>query len=156
MLCVTLRALVASFILLPAANLALAQNTATTTTTVTSITTVLTITKTISASTYQSVTTETTAIGGDSSSPTSSASATATGTMSYAGLAFQATVLNSTNYYRAQHQASALTWDNELSVYAQDYAKKCLWQHSVRSSHFLIHHTQMLTSAARPIRREPR
>jgi len=58
-----------------------------------------------------------------------------TGIVSYTGNALQAAVLNSTNYYRAQHQAGALTWDDGLASYAQDYANKCAWQHSVSEGH---------------------
>ncbi|KAK4546095.1 hypothetical protein LTR36_002232 [Oleoguttula mirabilis] len=57
-------------------------------------------------------------------------SPSATGAISYTGEALQSAVLNSTNYYRTQHQASGLTWDTTLATYAQDYAEKCLWQHS--------------------------
>ncbi|RMY79111.1 hypothetical protein D0863_00254 [Hortaea werneckii] len=42
----------------------------------------------------------------------------------------EAAVLNSTNYYRSQHQASNLTWDSALADYAQDYSKNCKWEHS--------------------------
>ncbi|KAK3113788.1 hypothetical protein LTR53_008566 [Teratosphaeriaceae sp. CCFEE 6253] len=58
------------------------------------------------------------------------AGAVATGAVSYSSDALRAAVLNSTNYYRAQHQAKALAWDDDLASYAQDYAKKCIWQHS--------------------------
>ncbi|KAJ9305745.1 hypothetical protein DTO217A2_4815 [Paecilomyces variotii] len=43
---------------------------------------------------------------------------------------FEDTVLNVTNRYRAQHDASALTWNNSLTAYAENWAKKCLWKHS--------------------------
>ena len=48
----------------------------------------------------------------------------------------EAAVLNSTNYYRSQHQASNLTWDSTLADYAQDYSKNCKWEHSVLGSQF--------------------
>ncbi|TKA72425.1 hypothetical protein B0A55_05407 [Friedmanniomyces simplex] len=67
-------------------------------------------------------------VAGGASQPTGAA--VATGTIAYTGNALQAAVLNSTNYYRAQHQANALTWDDALANYAQDYAGKCIWQHS--------------------------
>ncbi|KAK5123968.1 hypothetical protein LTR85_002165 [Meristemomyces frigidus] len=57
-------------------------------------------------------------------------SALATGEASFTGEALQSAALNSTNYYRAQHQAGGLTWDTTLASYAQAYAEKCLWQHS--------------------------
>ncbi|EME79984.1 uncharacterized protein MYCFIDRAFT_18029, partial [Pseudocercospora fijiensis CIRAD86] len=43
---------------------------------------------------------------------------------------FQNEVLNSTNWYRAQHEAAPLTWNSTLASYAQDYAKNCIWKHS--------------------------
>lgn len=49
---------------------------------------------------------------------------------------FEDTVLNVTNRYRAQHDASALTWNNSLTAYAENWAKKCLWKHSVRAACF--------------------
>ncbi|KAK4553037.1 hypothetical protein LTR86_009961 [Recurvomyces mirabilis] len=60
----------------------------------------------------------------------STAGPAATGAMSFTGDAFQAAVLNSTNYYRAQHQAGALSWNDTLAKFAQDTASKCIWQHS--------------------------
>ncbi|KAK5109757.1 hypothetical protein LTR62_006597 [Meristemomyces frigidus] len=54
----------------------------------------------------------------------------ATGAISFAGEAFQSAVLNSTNYHRAQHQASSLVWNSTLASFAQSHASKCLWQHS--------------------------
>lgn len=120
------------------------------TTTLTWTTTVLTSTTTLTldASLYASVTTETTAVpvsaspfssatlvAGDLSHTTSSAAAATSataGAMGYTGAAFASAVLNSTNYYRAHHQAANLTWDATLASYAQNYAEKCLWQHSVR------------------------
>jgi len=122
--CAILRALAA--LLLLSAKLASAQQSlqTTTTTTLYSTTTVLTSTITITGdhSTSVSVTTETIA----------TAIPAATGTMAYTGDVFQSAVLNSTNYYRAQHQAGSLSWDDSLAQYAQDYAEKCQWKHSVR------------------------
>ncbi|MCJ1263277.1 hypothetical protein MMC22_003147 [Lobaria immixta] len=46
---------------------------------------------------------------------------------------FRSSVLNSTNFYRKQHNASDLTWNNSLATYAASYAEKCLWEHSVRA-----------------------
>ncbi|KXL48636.1 hypothetical protein M433DRAFT_30432, partial [Acidomyces richmondensis BFW] len=43
---------------------------------------------------------------------------------------FQSAVLNSTNYYRAQYQANALTWDSKLAEYAQNYSHQCVFLHS--------------------------
>ena len=45
---------------------------------------------------------------------------------------FQSSILNSTNFYRKQHNASDLIWNNSLATYAASYAEKCLWAHSVR------------------------
>lgn len=38
--------------------------------------------------------------------------------------------LDAHNSVRAQHNAAALVWDETLAQYAQDYANKCVWQHS--------------------------
>ncbi|KAA6411950.1 MAG: hypothetical protein FRX48_04100 [Lasallia pustulata] len=42
-----------------------------------------------------------------------------------AGADFISSVLNSTNFYRTQHNASALTWNNTLATYAATYANNC-------------------------------
>lgn len=52
---------------------------------------------------------------------------------SYGGTEFKSAVLNSTNYFRAQHQAKPLTWNNTLAEYAQHHARQCIWEHSVRT-----------------------
>lgn len=46
---------------------------------------------------------------------------------------FRSSVLNSTNIYRKQHNASDLTWNTSLATYAATYAERCLWEHSVRA-----------------------
>ncbi|KIY66447.1 PR-1-like protein [Cylindrobasidium torrendii FP15055 ss-10] len=38
--------------------------------------------------------------------------------------------LDAHNSVRAQHNAAPLVWDDALAQYAQDYANKCVWQHS--------------------------
>lgn len=60
---------------------------------------------------------------GASSGPSSSSFASDT--------EFRSSILNSTNFYRAQHNATALTWNQSLATYAATYAEKCLWKHSV-------------------------
>jgi len=52
--------------------------------------------------------------------------------MAWQGQSLQDAVLNSTNYYRAQHQANPLRWDDSLASYAQNHAQQCLFEHSVR------------------------
>lgn len=42
--------------------------------------------------------------------------------------------LTQTNSYRQQHNASALKWNISLAIYAQNWADRCLWKHSVRLS----------------------
>ena len=42
----------------------------------------------------------------------------------------QSAVLNSTNTYRHQHNASALTWNNTLASYAKSQASACKFAHS--------------------------
>ncbi|KAK4934157.1 hypothetical protein LTR28_010856 [Elasticomyces elasticus] len=43
---------------------------------------------------------------------------------------FQAAVLNSTNTYRAAHNATALAWNETLAAYAEEHAQGCVWGHS--------------------------
>ena len=50
--------------------------------------------------------------------------------------AFRDAVLNSTNFFRQEHNASALAWNDSLSDFGRDYADRCLWQHSVRREPF--------------------
>jgi Cysteine-rich secretory protein family len=42
----------------------------------------------------------------------------------------QADILNSTNFYRYEHNATALTWNSSLASFAQSWASHCHWQHS--------------------------
>ncbi|KAL3454658.1 hypothetical protein BJX65DRAFT_260951 [Aspergillus insuetus] len=44
---------------------------------------------------------------------------------------FKSSVLSTTNDYRAQHNASALTWNDTLAEYAKHWAEGCIWEHSV-------------------------
>ncbi|KAF2810291.1 PR-1-like protein, partial [Mytilinidion resinicola] len=43
---------------------------------------------------------------------------------------FKKAVLNSTNTYRAQHNASALTWNNSLATFAAKWGGACVFEHS--------------------------
>ncbi|KAF5015184.1 hypothetical protein F66182_13576, partial [Fusarium sp. NRRL 66182] len=43
---------------------------------------------------------------------------------------FENDILNQTNYYRRQHNASALIWNDTLSTYAKQWAEPCNWKHS--------------------------
>ncbi|MCJ1281922.1 hypothetical protein MMC26_001245 [Xylographa opegraphella] len=43
---------------------------------------------------------------------------------------FQSSILNSTNVFRDEHNATALSWNDSLAAYAADYAGNCHWQHS--------------------------
>jgi uncharacterized protein YkwD len=45
---------------------------------------------------------------------------------------FRDAVLNSTNFYRSQHNASALNWNDTLVDAAQDWSDGCVFEHSVR------------------------
>lgn len=51
--------------------------------------------------------------------------------MAWEGQGFRDAVLNSTNQYRAQHEASALKWNQTLASYAQDHADSCEFKHTV-------------------------
>lgn len=72
---------------------------------------------------------------------------------------FRSSILNSTNFYRNQHNATALTWNNSLATYATTYANKCLWTHSVSSSsppsHSFPSHLPPPFPTARSRRRNP-
>jgi len=65
--------------------------------------------------------------------PTDTASVPLGGNMAWEGKGFRDAVLNSTNLYRAQHQANAVKWDDSLASYAQDHADDCKFAHSVGS-----------------------
>ncbi|KAJ5542869.1 hypothetical protein N7535_005292 [Penicillium sp. DV-2018c] len=43
---------------------------------------------------------------------------------------FKNSVLQTTNQYRAWHQASPLTWNDTMADYARHWAESCVWQHS--------------------------
>lgn len=43
---------------------------------------------------------------------------------------FQNAVLDITNLYRRQHNASVLTWNNTLAEYAKEWSKNCEFEHS--------------------------
>ncbi|KAL2852524.1 CAP domain-containing protein [Aspergillus pseudoustus] len=68
---------------------------------------------------------------------TATATATATATPkipqdpSYTSASLlKSSVLSTTNDYRAQHNASALTWNDTLADYAGRWAEGCIWEHS--------------------------
>lgn len=43
---------------------------------------------------------------------------------------FRNTILNSTNVFRTQHNASSLIWNDTLVNVAKDWANECQWKHS--------------------------
>jgi recyclin-1 len=43
---------------------------------------------------------------------------------------FRTSILNSTNFYRYEHSASYIYWNETLAEYAQTYSEKCVWEHS--------------------------
>ncbi|KIX00183.1 uncharacterized protein Z518_10321 [Rhinocladiella mackenziei CBS 650.93] len=45
-------------------------------------------------------------------------------------LDFRTSVLNSTNFYRYEHSASYIYWNESLAEYAQSYSEQCIWEHS--------------------------
>jgi uncharacterized protein YkwD len=51
--------------------------------------------------------------------------------MAWEGQGLRDAVLNSTNQYRTQHEASALKWNQTLASYAQDHASSCDFKHTV-------------------------
>ena len=112
----------------------------TTTTTLTSTTTVLTstariVTVTTDGTTYASLTRATSTKKINSHTTTIATAATmswGSGTGDYSTSELRLQVLNSTNHFRAQFQADALSWDPSLAQYAQRYVERCIWEHSVR------------------------
>lgn len=44
---------------------------------------------------------------------------------------FRDAIMNTTNTYRRQHNATALEWNNTLAEYASDWGKDCVFEHSV-------------------------
>lgn len=128
--CTTLRALAVllSFVCIPSLCANQGNGDYTTITSTTTIATTKTVYVEFSTNAAASIVTSAAATAENLTS-TSSAD------MSYTGTAFQAAILNSTNYYRAQHDAADLTWNATLAAYAQDYARECIWKHSVSDSY---------------------
>lgn len=86
--------------------------------------------------------------------PTTSASAQYTDPAT-----FEAAVLNSTNVYRFQHNATGLTYNETLATYAKNYSGQCMWGHSVSSKkpkknslRFSCIHTNIPSSTVRMAR----
>ncbi len=48
---------------------------------------------------------------------------------------FSEKMLEATNWWRAQHGANPVSWDQSLADAATDWANQCQMRHSVRSSH---------------------
>jgi hypothetical protein len=46
---------------------------------------------------------------------------------------YKSQILGYTNLYRAEYNASALTWNTTLAQFAQQWSKRCVFEHSVRS-----------------------
>ena len=140
MACLSFRVLAAHLLLISYLACAVIAEDTTTTTTLTSTTTVLTTTVTIT--THGTTTTATETIQTTAVYPYPSMSY-GSGSGSYSSSELKSHVLNSTNYFRAQHQADALSWDNSLAVYAQNHAEKCIWEHSVGPYPSCLHHPKM-------------
>lgn len=150
--CITLHTLAAQLLLTGLLPFARADPT-TTTTTSTSTTIVRTewIVITSASNTVTTFTTATfvagstigtTTVGGSVQSIPTPTNAAASLSMAWQGQSFQNAVLDSTNYYRGQHQANPLRWDDSLASYAQDYAQKCVFEHSVSLSPLRPSHAQ--------------
>ena len=133
--CFSLRALAAQFLFfIFFASIVVADLTITTTT-LTSTTTVLTstITVTTNGGTHETLTTAT-STKKIKSKGIDEPSATMTwgrGHGDFSTSQLKSQVLNSTNYFRSQHEARALSWDPSLAQYAQRYVDRCVWEHSV-------------------------
>jgi len=50
--------------------------------------------------------------------------------MAWEGQGFKDALLNTTNQYRARHEANALKWNQTLASYAQDHADSCEFKHT--------------------------
>lgn len=48
--------------------------------------------------------------------------------------AFRDAVLNGTNTYRSQHNATALSWNDTLAIAAREWSEECGFEHSVSAS----------------------
>lgn len=46
---------------------------------------------------------------------------------------FKSSILSTTNAYRTAYNASSLVWNETLASFANQWAKTCLWKHSVRT-----------------------
>lgn len=77
--------------------------------------------------------------------------------------AFQRAILDTHNFYRKEHNASALAWNMTSAAYAADWAEACQFEHSVSIDPFnTLYLERNIKTAAnkqtpgRPNRREPR
>jgi uncharacterized protein YkwD len=52
---------------------------------------------------------------------------------------FKETVLQVSNDYRRAHDAEPLVWNKTLTEYALNWAKTCVWRHSVSGSFSSFH-----------------
>ncbi|KAL2350790.1 CAP domain-containing protein [Cryomyces antarcticus] len=77
--------------------------------------------------------------------PTSSSTSTPSYTLDDQ---FQRDVLNSTNVYRSQHNATALAWNSSLASSASSWAQGCQWAHSGGLAGENLASNYMNTSAA--------
>jgi len=57
-------------------------------------------------------------------------SAAAASTQYTSSSAFETAMLNGHNFYRAEHNASALTWNTTSASYASTWSQKCAFKHS--------------------------
>jgi uncharacterized protein YkwD len=103
----------------------------TSTTTTTLFSTIAVTTETITISTHgRTIVTQTT----ETLPVPTQTMAWGSGTGNYSSTALRAQALNSTNFFRKQYEANALTWDGGLAQYGQRHAEKCIWEHSVSCS----------------------
>lgn len=81
-----------------------------------------------STSTYTAAAATSSTYSSSASPPTSS---TASASPQYTSdTTFESSILNSTNTYRAEYNASALSWNTSLASYATSWASKCNFTHS--------------------------
>ena len=149
-------------LLLAGRGITLADSTTTHTVTLETIVATTTTTITLRSSTFEStavVPVATVVSGSETATGVESMSSGSVGSGdgAYSGSGFRDAVLNSTNFYREHYQAEPLEWDSGLASYAQNYAKQCIWEHSVRRRPIRpCNNVLLIPDLGRRLRRKPR
>lgn len=67
---------------------------------------------------------------------------------------FKEAVLNVTNTYRKQHNATALEWNETLADGAQEWSERCVFEHSVCCTPLVSFPLRLIEMAGRTHRRK--